>query len=84
MINTVGIWGLISFLIIRHLTKRYTIEIERTFWEQKPYALNITKWDHDKGVVPNHGVGVFSFRWRNPDYISDKMENRKSHKTLRK
>lgn len=75
IINTVLVWLVIIFLVIKPYLQRFTIEIDRTFWEKKPYGFHITKWDYKKGTLPNNGKGVFHFNWKNPNNITDLMEN---------
>ena len=79
IINTLLIWLIIIFMIIKPYLQRFTIEIDRTFWEKKPYALHITKWQYKRGVFPNNGKVVFNFNWRNPDNIPDDIKKSKKN-----
>jgi hypothetical protein len=54
---------------------RLSTEIDRTYWEKKPYGFHITKWKHPRGIIPNSGTWIFSFNWKNPNKIEDKIEN---------
>ena len=74
IINTVLVWLIIIFMIIKPYLQRFTIEIDRTFWEKKPYGFHITKWQYKRGVFPNNGKGVLHFNWRNPDNILDDIK----------
>jgi hypothetical protein len=77
IINTVLVWLIIIFMIIKPYLKRFTIEIDRTFWEKKPYGFHLTKWRYKKGVLPNSGKVFFNFHWRNPDNITDDIKKAK-------
>ena len=77
IINSIGIFGLITFLIGKHLSRKYSLEIERTTWEKKPYGFHITKWKYDVGATPNSGVGVFHFHWRNGYKLTDDIKKSK-------
>ena len=74
IINTVLVWLIIIFMIIKPYLQRFTIEIDRTFWEKKPYGFHITKWQYKRDICPNNGKGVFHFNWRNPDNIPDDIK----------
>lgn len=71
IINSILIWVIIIFMITKPYIEKFTITIDRTFWEKKPYGFHITKWRYRKDTYPNNGECVFHFNWRNPDNISD-------------
>ena len=77
IINTIAVWLVIIFLVIKPYLQRFTIQIDRTFWEKKMYGFHITKWQYKKGVVPNSGRGVFHFIWRDPNNIPDDVKKAK-------
>lgn len=80
IINTISIWLIIIFMIIKPYLQKFTIQINRTFWEKKPYGFHITKWKYKRDIIPNSGRGIFHFNWRNPDNISDDMGKARSNR----
>lgn len=66
IINTVLVWLMIIFLVIKPYLQKFTIEINRTLREKKPYGFHITKWQYKKGACPNNGKSILHFNWRNP------------------
>ena len=77
IINTVLVWLILIILVIKPYLQKFTITIDRTFWEKKPYGFHITKWQYAKGTAPNNGRGVFHFRWRNPKNLTDDIAKAK-------
>jgi hypothetical protein len=85
IMNTVLVWLILIFMIIKPYLQKFTIEINRTLWEKKPYGFHITKWEYKKGTSPNNGARLFNFNWRNPDKISDDIKKAtKYHKSYKK
>lgn len=67
------LWIIVLFLVVKPYLKKFSISIERTFYQEIPYGFSITKWKYERGTLPNSGKGIFSFSWRNPDKIIDKQ-----------
>lgn len=75
-----------SAIIIIYFTYRLTdlirnyitISIRKTFWEKKPYGIDITKWDYRRGnceaYCGNSGKVIFLFNWRNPEKMADDIK----------
>ena len=77
IINTLSIWVIIIFMVIKPYLQRFTISINRTFWEKKPYGFYITKWKYKRGISPNSGSSVFWLNWRNYEKMTDDIKKRK-------
>lgn len=77
IINTVLVWLILIFLVVKPYLQKLTITIDRTFWEKKPYGFHVTKWKYPKGITPNNGRGVIHFRWRNPNNMTDDIAKAK-------
>ena len=82
IINTILIWVILMLLLVKPYLEKFTITIDRTFWEKKPYGFHITKWKYSKGVTPNSGVNILSFNWRNPDNMKDDFRNVRKNKPI--
>ena len=81
IINSAIIIIYFTYRLIDLISNYITITIEKTFWEKKPYGINITKWIYHrngwKAYYGNSGKVIFHFRWRSPDKISDEMSKRR-------
>lgn len=78
LINTVLIIIVFFYVIIKPLIERITFEINRTFWEKKPYGFHFTLWDYPvKEDGSNSGTSFFGFNWRDPDKIHDDIKKSK-------
>ena len=76
ILNTISIWILIIFMSIRPLWKRLEFTIEKTFFEEIPYGVNITLFKKPKREYPNSGKSIFYFCWRNEDKIKDSPQSK--------
>ena len=81
-INSAIIILFFMYKLIVLIRNHITIDIKKTFWEKKPYEINITKWTYNMNSWKtaqhgNSGIDIFCFRWRNPDKLSDEMSKRR-------
>lgn len=76
IINSILLCVIIIFLLIKPYLQKFTITINRTFWEKKSYGFHITKWQYNKDITPNNGKVVFNFNWKKPKYLSDDIEKK--------
>lgn len=74
IINTVTVWLVVIYLIIKPQLDRLEIQVERTFWEKKPYGITLMRWRYKKGSGANYGEGLFTLCWRNLDKMSDDIK----------
>ena len=76
IINSILLCVIIIFLLIKPYLQKFTITINRTFWEKKSYGFHITKWQYNKDITSNNGKVVFNFNWKKPKYLSDDIEKK--------
>ena len=63
--NTISIWILIGFLLVRPLVRRMKITIERTFDDESPCGVALWLWRYPVGTSGyNEGKAICSFYWK--------------------
>lgn len=80
IINMIILHLIVFYLVFLPFLQRFSIKIEKSFWENKPVGISIWFWVRPIKSRANKGKRIFVFIWRNAEKIDKKYSALRKNK----
>ena len=78
ILNTIGIWSLILFLLFWHFRGYFTFEVKRTFFFKTAYGMELTVWNRKNNYTSRRGKVLLDLDWKNEEKLKLKEDNERN------